>query len=250
MAAIGSFKSPTSGNAVTWDESGAHTDTGIPYSQYTLPTAPAKNANQLGFAGVSMDAATQARRDDYQSGGKTYQDEQAQIAADRAEVARIRAQMPGMQTLAGRDAMPSVLLGGTPTSPTSASNVIGSFKSPTSGNWVTYDSSGQHTDTGQSASTTPNPWALAPPTMAAPQAGPLTTAAGVVQPGQSTGQAQQQPQMSWGGGSQQQQPAFNTPVLNALYQSQQQRMTAPAPTFNFQATAPNVGALTQAIQGI
>jgi hypothetical protein len=43
------------------------------------------------------------------------------------------------------------------------------------------------------------------------------------------------------------QPAgFNTPVLNALYASQQQRMLAPAPSFDFQDKP---GALTQAIEG-
>ena len=39
MAAIGFFKSPTTGNAVTWDETGAQTDTGVAHDAYKLPTA-------------------------------------------------------------------------------------------------------------------------------------------------------------------------------------------------------------------
>jgi hypothetical protein len=71
--------------------------------------------------------------------------------------------------------------------------------------------------------------------------------------------------MSWGTQPAQQ---FNTPMLDALYNAQQQRMTTPAPQFNFQdkpgaltqaATTPTVapavpqdqtGALTQAITGV
>lgn len=86
-----------------------------------------------------------------------------------------------------------------------------------------------------------------------PTPGALTTTANVVQPGQTAGNAvvPQRPPMSWGNvpptpaG-----PQFQTPVLNALYNAQQQRMTTPAPSFNFQATAQEPqGALTQAIQG-
>lgn len=85
----------------------------------------------------------------------------------------------------------------------------------------------------------------------APTTGPLTVTTRpptnptgpVVQPGQvATGNAQYAP-MNWG------QPAaqsFNTPVLDALYSSQQQRMTSAAPNFNFQAKP---GALTQAVEG-
>jgi hypothetical protein len=46
---------------------------------------------------------------------------------------------------------------------------------------------------------------------------------------------------------------FNTPVLDALYNAQQQRMTSPAPSFNFQQHlkrgGPVVGALTRVIRG-
>ena len=86
--------------------------------------------------------------------------------------------------------------------------------------------------------------------------GPLTSIyqpnPNVLQPGQTAGNsaAPQRPPMNWGiappvaSG-----PSFNTPVLDALYSTQQQRMTMPAPSFNFQATAPQQGALTQAIVG-
>ena len=89
----------------------------------------------------------------------------------------------------------------------------------------------------------------------------------IYQPGQTTGSGsvgQSQP-MSWGTQPAQQ---FNTPMLDALYNAQQQRMTTPAPQFDFQdkpgaltqaaavpAVAPAVpqdqtGALTQAITGV
>ena len=38
----------------------------------------------------------------------------------------------------------------------------------------------------------------------------------------------------WGTAGHADAPTFNTPVLNALYQAQQQRMQSPAPSFNFQ----------------
>ena len=89
--------------------------------------------------------------------------------------------------------------------------------------------------------------------------GPLTSIyqpnPNVTQSGQTVGNApvaQYQP-MNWGTG--QVPPSqFQTPVLNALYNAQQQRMTTPAPNFNFQATATPTtpepqGALTQAVQG-
>lgn len=34
---IGFFKSPTTGNAVTWDIANAHIDTGVPFDAYKLP---------------------------------------------------------------------------------------------------------------------------------------------------------------------------------------------------------------------
>lgn len=85
-------------------------------------------------------------------------------------------------------------------------------------------------------------------------ANPATTAAGTgsgqVQPGQIAGTAQgpAQPGFSWGAQPAQQ---FNTPMLDALYATQQQRMTSKAPTFNFQSKPgdPPAGALTQAIAG-
>ena len=39
------FKSPTSGNAVTWDDAGVHTDTGIAYDAYSQPAAPVNPQN-------------------------------------------------------------------------------------------------------------------------------------------------------------------------------------------------------------
>lgn len=77
------------------------------------------------------------------------------------------------------------------------------------------------------------------------EAGPLTTTAvNVVQPGQSAGTpGTPTPGMNWGTHPAQ---TFNTPMLDALYNAQQQRMTSAAPTFNFQAKP---GALTQAIEG-
>ena len=54
--------------------------------------------------------------------------------------------------------------------------------------------------------------------------------------------------MNWGTHPSQQ---FNTPVLDALYSTQQQRMTTPAPVFDFQdKPAEPQGALTQAIAGV
>lgn len=77
----------------------------------------------------------------------------------------------------------------------------------------------------------------------------------VMQPGQSVGGGaihQAQP-FNWGAQQPQQGGQFNTPVLDALYQGQQQRMTSQAPSFNFQAkpaaTTDQPGALTQAITG-
>lgn len=82
--------------------------------------------------------------------------------------------------------------------------------------------------------------------------GPLTTAAGVMQPGWTAGNnVGARPPMNWGNG-QAPSPQFQTPMLNSLYNAQQQRMTTPAPSFNFQAqtqAAPQPGALTQAVQG-
>lgn len=68
-------------------------------------------------------------------------------------------------------------------------------------------------------------------------AGTYQPPANVVQPGTSPG---------WPGNTggpaqpypQQQAPQYQMPVLNALYQAQQQRMTAPVPRFNFQQQGP------------
>jgi len=85
---------------------------------------------------------------------------------------------------------------------------------------------------------------------------PNPAPANVMQAGTPTfggGQSQPQPQFQ----AQPQQPPFrrdqqqgggqfNTPVLDALYQGQQQRMASQAPTFNFQAKP---GALTRVTEG-
>ena len=71
----------------------------------------------------------------------------------------------------------------------------------------------------------------------APPPGVYQPPANVTQPGTSPG---------WGSGApglpqsypQQQVPQYQMPVLNALYQAQQQRMTAPVPRFNFQQQGP------------
>ena len=56
----------------------------------------------------------------------------------------------------------------------------------------------------------------------------------------------------WGTAGASAPPAFNTPVLDALYANQQQRMLSPAPTFNFQQKlkrgGPVRGALTRVIK--
>lgn len=69
--------------------------------------------------------------------------------------------------------------------------------------------------------------------------GPLTS---IYQTGQTTGK----PGTTSTGFPQPPAQSFNTPMLDALYNAQQQRMTNPAPSFNFQAKP---GALTQAIEG-
>jgi len=84
-------------------------------------------------------------------------------------------------------------------------------------------------------------------------AGPNPAPANVMQAGTPTfggGQSQPQPQFQaqpqpfqW---NPQQGGGFNTPVLDSLYQGQQQRMASQAPTFNFQAKP---GALTRVTEG-
>lgn len=81
----------------------------------------------------------------------------------------------------------------------------------------------------------PNP--PAPRAYTPPAPGVYQPPTNVVQPGTSPG---------WGSGApglppsypQQQVPQYQMPVLNALYQAQQQRMTAPVPRFNFQQQGP------------
>lgn len=81
------------------------------------------------------------------------------------------------------------------------------------------------------------------------QVGPLTTV-----PGTTTGSASPRP--AYPAPFQQPAvPAYHTPMLDALYQGQQQRMTSPAPSFNFQAQPPaalkdggSVGALSRVIK--
>ena len=112
------------------------------------------------------------------------------------------------------------------------------------GSWTPY---GQ---TGTSAQGGTNISGMSPAASALAAQGPLTSTAGapggpgVYQQGQTAGNAGPASQgMNWGAQPSQ---SFNTPVLDALYAGQQQRMTTPAPQFNFQAKP---GALTQAITG-
>ncbi len=77
--------------------------------------------------------------------------------------------------------------------------------------------------------------------------GPLTTV-----PGVSTGSTTPRPAQHSPFQPQPAQP-FHTPMLDALYQGQQQRMTSPAPSFNFQAKPAfkdggSVGALSRVIK--
>lgn len=106
---------------------------------------------------------------------------------------------------------------------------------------------------------------LNPTRPAAPAQGPLTTGGGVsVGPAQTApvGGSPVPPGSVYGGGQGYPMPPavgastpsqFNTPVLDALYNAQQQRMTNPAPQFNFQQHlkrgGPVVGALTRVIRG-
>jgi len=71
-----------------------------------------------------------------------------------------------------------------------------------------------------------------------------TGSGGIYQPGQTAGAPGAATNgMNWGTHPAQ---SFNTPVLNALYNAQQQRMLVPAPTFNFQSQQQQPqGALTQ-----
>lgn len=103
---------------------------------------------------------------------------------------------------------------------------------------MTVNQNGALPYTGTGTSTAPEPgtsgW-VQPPT------GALTS---IYQTGQTTGNpGTGTTGVNWGQPPNQ---AFNTPMLDALYNAQQQRMTSPAPSFNFQAKP---GALTQAIEG-
>lgn len=88
-------------------------------------------------------------------------------------------------------------------------------------------------------------------------AGPAQTApvgGGVVQPGTGYGGGGYPTPYPVSAGPAAPVPSqFNTPVLDALYNAQQQRMTSPAPSFNFQQHlkrgGPVVGALTRVIRG-
>lgn len=272
MAIIGFFRSPSTGNAVTYDEHGKHTDTGIGYTQYTVaqaqpaPTtktpvstdttvAPSttkmsaeqnsamldfwnKNRSNAGNVMAGMTRYNVGAADMAAAIGQTPQQFGNWLRMNGAPEGFAGVTMPqqGAITQGYQDAVNAFL--GFKENPRQPASAPSTTQSPSSwGGGTTIGPAASGTTFGPAASGT--------------TFGPLTSAAGVIQPGQAAGQAtaQQNPPMNWGGAAQQQ-PAFNTPVLDALYRSQQQRMTAPAPTFNFQATAPNAGALTQAIQGV
>lgn len=97
--------------------------------------------------------------------------------------------------------------------------------------------------TGTSTAPLPGEAGWVPPPGNTPLVGALTAAANLVNQGQvyGTQTTPTQRPLDWSFGGQR----FNTPVLDALYNAQQQRMTTPGPQFNFQAKP---GALTQAIE--
>ena len=281
MAIIGSFRSPSTGNAVTYDEHGNHTDTGIGYAQYTVAQAqpapttktPVSTDTTVAPSTTKMSAEQNSAMLDFwnknhsnagnvMAGMTRYNVGAADMAAAIGQTpqqfgnwlrmngapegfAGVTMPQQGAITQGYQDSLNAFLgLKENPQQPASAPLTT---QSPNSwGGGTTIGPAASGTTIGPAASGT-----TFGPAASGTTFGPLTSAAGVIQPGQTVGQAtaQQNPPMNWGGAAQQQ-PAFNTPVLDALYQSQQQRMTAPAPTFNFQATAPNAGALTQAIQGV
>ena len=326
MAIIGSFRSPSTGNAVTYDEHGNHTDTGIGYTQYTVAQAqpapttktPVSTDTTVAPSTTKMSAEQNSAMLDFwnknhsnagnvMAGMTRYNVGAADMAAAIGQTpqqfgnwlrmngapegfAGVTMPQQGAITQGYQDSLnaflglkenpqqpaaaplttqsPNSWGGGTTIGPAASGTTIGPAASGTTfgpaASGTTFGPAASGTTFGPAASgTTFGPAAsgttfgpAASGTTFGPAAsgttfGPLTSAAGVIQPGQTVGQAtaQQNPPMNWGGAAQQQ-PAFNTPVLDALYQSQQQRMTAPAPTFNFQATAPTAGALTQAIQGV
>jgi len=122
------------------------------------------------------------------------------------------------------------------------------------GSWIPYGQTGTSAQGGTNvAGMTPAGQALGQPAQTSAVGGALTTAANSTgatygtpyQTGQSTATdpVRVQPAFNWGTQPAQQ---FNTPVLDALYATQQQRMTSKAPTFDFQDKP---GALTQAIAG-
>ena len=304
MAAIGFFKSPTTGNAVTWDETGAQTDTGLTYDGYQLPVAQ----SQTSFGG-GAEAPTAAPVVAYNS----LQDNNYFISPSTGNMVTWDANgtqtdtghAPGLaQNLAA--AAEPVVSTNTVTQNDGSNRGTGSVynhwtdmptdtyqqyetKMASASNdplsaWLnagaTTLTQPQFEQQQQVAASSPNSWgggdtpasqaahdarvaAIAVPAVtpmpapppvdyisslsgwgpARPQ-GPLTQA-GLYQPGQTAGTggiANSQ----FTGWSQPQAGAFNTPVLDALYRGQQQRMTTPAPQFNFQDKP---GALTQAIKG-
>lgn len=71
-----------------------------------------------------------------------------------------------------------------------------------------------------------------------PSTGSYQPPTNVVQPGTSPGWGSGAPGLPQSYPQQPQVPQYQMPVLNALYQAQQQRMTAPVPRFNFQQQGP------------
>ena len=100
----------------------------------------------------------------------------------------------------------------------------------------TYMGWAQGTTAGWATNNVPGFAPVPPPPGAAPTApqGPLTT----VPTAPPTAPAQPAPAAPH-------QPQYQMPVLNALYQNQQQRMTSEAPRFNFQAQQPGQTSLPQ-----
>ena len=119
-----------------------------------------------------------------------------------------------------------------------------------SANFSPYGNNGGQTTTNGGTLTTPGVGGTSIWSTPMGTAGTTTTGTGatgsIYQPGQIAGTGSTaNTNMGWGNNLAQ--PYYNTPMLNALYNAQQQRMTTPAPRFNFQATP---GALTTVADGV
>ena len=167
MAAIGFFKSPTTGNAVTWDETGAQTDTGLTYDGYQLPVAQ----QQTSFGG-GAEAPTAAPVVAYNS----LQDNNYFISPSTGNMVTWDAN--GTQTDTGLTydgyqlpvAQQQTSFGGGAEAPTAAPVVAYNslqdnnyFISPSTGNMVTWDANGTQTDTGHAPGLAQNLAAAAEP---------------------------------------------------------------------------------------